>query len=123
MGRYVVVVWLLPILEKIRKSALEAVDTEGLSTDTGGSPVRSDSEGNGVSPGMLIPVAHTQVENGGTAIDTLLSERVPPTLLDHPAPTTNDFSIRTGRYPPPADYHASTRSITFLKACLKKLEW
>ena len=72
-GRYVVIlVWLLPVLDKIRKSALEVAGTKGLSTDTGGLPGRSDSERNGVAPGISILVAHTQVGDGGTAISILL---------------------------------------------------
>jgi len=124
--RYVAMT-LLPVLEKIRESALEAVGTgtEGLSTDTGSSPVRPDSEGNSVALGMPILVAHTQVGNGGTAVGIHLSERVPPTLLHHPASTTDSFSIHAGRYPPPADYHyhGSSSSITLLKARLRELEW
>ncbi|KAI9463325.1 hypothetical protein BJY52DRAFT_79042 [Lactarius psammicola] len=113
--RYVVMVWLLPVLDKIRKSALEAVGngTEEFSKDIdiGGSPVRSDPKGNGVAPGMPILVDHTPVGNGGKMIDILFSERVPPTLLDHPAPTTIDFSTRTGTYSPPADYHGPPPAI------------
>ncbi|KAH9177400.1 hypothetical protein EDB89DRAFT_1936450 [Lactarius sanguifluus] len=41
--RYVVMVWLLPVLDKIRNSNI------------GGLPVRSDSEGNGVAAGIPIP--------------------------------------------------------------------
>lgn len=102
--------WLLPVLDKIKTIALEAVGTEGLSTDTGGSPVRSDFEGNGVAPDskMSTVEAHTQVRNGGTIIGVLLSDRVPPTLLDHFAPTTrHHFGIPTGMYSLPAVHHAS----------------
>ncbi len=117
-------VWLLPVLDKIRKSALETVDTgtEGPNKDTGGSPVRPDPEGNGVAPEMPVLVGHTQVGNRGKTIDILLSERVPPTLLDHPAPTKNDFSKRMGTNSPPADYHAPAPSIAFLKAHLRELD-
>lgn len=120
--RYVVMVWLLPVLDKIRNSALEAVGTEGFSKDIGGPPVRSDSEGNGVAVGIPIPVDHAQVGNGGKSTDIFRSERVLATVSDHPASTTNDFSTRTRTYSPPTDYHALAASITFLKARLGELD-
>ncbi|KAH9041734.1 hypothetical protein EDB85DRAFT_1377126 [Lactarius pseudohatsudake] len=120
--RYVVMVWLLPVLDKIRNSALEVVGTEGFSKDTGGPPVRSDPEGNGVAAGIPIPVDHAQVGNGGKSTDIFRSERVLATLLDHPASTTNDFSTRTRMYSPPTDYHALAASIALLKARLGELD-
>jgi hypothetical protein len=121
-------VWLLPILDKIRNFALDAFGNgaEGrTSHDTGSSQVRSHTEGNGVASGMSIPADHNQVGNRDIPIGILLPERVAPTLLDYPAPTTNHFSIRPGTssQPLPAEYNAPARPITFLKARLKELEW
>ena len=49
--RFFVMVWLLPVLDEIRDTVLEAsgLGVEELSDDTSGSPVRSHSEGNGVA--------------------------------------------------------------------------
>ncbi|KAH9063946.1 hypothetical protein EDB87DRAFT_85894 [Lactarius vividus] len=120
--RYVVMVWLLPVLDQIRTTALEVVGTEELNKDTGGSPVRSDSEGNGVAAGIPTLVDHAQVGNGGRSTDIFHSERVHPTLLDHPVPTTNDFNTHTRTYFPPTDYPAPAASIAFLKARLGELD-
>ena len=116
-------VWLLPILDKIRNFALDA--SEGRSHDTGSSQVRARSEGNGVTSGMSIPADHTQVRNREIPTGILFPERFAPTLLDFSAPTTHDFSIRPGTssQPPPAEYNAPVRPITSLKARLKELEW
>lgn len=122
-------VWLVPILDKIRNFALDALGngSEGRSHDTGSSQVRAHSEGNGVASGILMPADHTQLEvrNRDIPIGIDLSERVAPTSLDCPAPTTNHFSIRPGTssQSKPAEYNAPAHPITFLKARLKELEW
>lgn len=125
--RYIVMVWLLPILDKIRNFALDTfgTDTEGRSHDAGSPQVRVHSEGNGVASGVSMPADHTQVGNRDIPIGILLPERVAPTLLDYSAPTANHFSIRPGTSSQSlrAEYHAPARRITFLKACLKEHEW
>ncbi len=67
--RYVVKVWLLPVLDKICQRALEVVGTD--TDNTGDSPraARSVSERNVVAPLMQV-VDHTQVRNGGPGDST-----------------------------------------------------
>lgn len=118
-------VWLLPILDKIRNFALDVFgnDSEG-SHDTGSSQVKAHSEGNSVASGMSIPAGHTQVGNREIPTGIPLPERVAPTL-DYSAPTTHHFSIRPGTssQPLPVEYNAPMHPINFLKARLKELEW
>ena len=123
-NRYIVIVWLIRVLDEIRKYALEAFDSgiEALSNDNGSFPVKPHSKENGFASGMSSPMDHT-VGNGDTEIGSLLPERIPPTLLDHPAPTTNLVSTCRGTHPLPTGYDASERSITSLKARLRELEW
>ena len=120
-------VWLLPIVDKIRHLALDAFGngSEGRSHDTGSSQVRARLEGNGVASGLSIPADHTRVRNKEIPTGILLPEPFAPTLLDYSAPTTHDFSTRPGTFsqPLPVEYNAPVRSTTFLKARLKELEW
>jgi hypothetical protein len=56
-----VIVWLIPVLDEIRKYAFEAFGsgTEALSNDNGSFPVKLHSKENGVASGMSTPVDHT----------------------------------------------------------------
>lgn len=79
-------VWLLPVLDEIRNFLLNVSGNgiEGLGHDTGGSPVRSHSEGNGAASGMSIQLDHTQVENGDTATGSFfLRMSFPPLRAFH----------------------------------------
>jgi hypothetical protein len=112
--RRIAVVWLLPTLDTIWNSTLEAKDSLMFRSmsDVHSSP-RSVSEGKRVSFGTP---ANAPARNTGTALDLLVPGHLTPTLLDNPQLTPDNLLMGTSLEGGDAPL------IALLRARLKELE-